>query len=95
MHNFEKINASWIAYNALCDPDELGDLAGEEEVKNLQETHLEVYSANKCSEKFPNMQVLTIGEVDMNMNIKIHIQIASKQRSILRMYFLDIAMKIM
>ena len=55
MHNFEKINASWIAYNALCDPDELGDLAGEEEVKNLQETHLKVYSANKCSEKFPNM----------------------------------------
>ena len=65
MENFKKINASWITHNALCDPEKWGWKAGEEQVKNLQETHLEVYSANKCSEKFPNMYVLPIGEVDI------------------------------
>ena len=55
METFEKIKASWITHNALCDPEKWGWKAGEEQVKNLQETHLEVYSANKCPEIFPEM----------------------------------------
>ena len=55
METFEKINASWISHNALCDPEKWGWKVGEEQVKNLQETHLNVYSAKKCSEKFPDM----------------------------------------
>ena len=53
MANFEQINASWIFYNALCDPDRWGWKASEQQVENLQETYLEVYSASKCPDKFP------------------------------------------
>ena len=55
MSRFEQINAYWITYNANCDPEKLDWKVSDESVKNLKETHLEVYSGSKCTEKFPNM----------------------------------------
>ena len=55
MSSFERINASWITYNANCNPEDFGWTVSDEHVKNLQETYMEVYSATKCTEKFPKM----------------------------------------
>ena len=53
--SFEQINASWITYNTLCNPHQFGWYPAREQVENLQETHLEVYSGSKCTERFPEM----------------------------------------
>ena len=55
MSRFEQINASWISYNANCNPEKFGWKVSDEHIKNLKETHLEVYPASKCNKKFPNM----------------------------------------
>ena len=55
MSRFEQINASWISYSANCNPEKFGWKVSDEHVKNLKETHLEVYPASKCNKKFPNM----------------------------------------
>ena len=55
MESFKQINASWITHIALCNHEKWGWMAGEDQDENLQETYLEVYSANRCHEKFPNM----------------------------------------
>ena len=53
--NFDQINASWIKHSILCNKMNWGQGTSAEQVKNLQETYLDVYSGKRCAEKFPKM----------------------------------------
>ena len=53
--SFEQINASWITYNAHCNPLQFGYKSSNQYVENLLETYMEVYSGTKREEKFPKM----------------------------------------
>ena len=55
MTSFDRINASWITFNTQCYPEHFGYPVSDEQVKNMQEMNMEVYSGTKCDEKFPNV----------------------------------------
>ena len=54
MATFEKMNASWITYNTLCN-DYVGAYSMNEPTKHMQMASLDVYSMSRCEEMFKPM----------------------------------------